>query len=59
MSVPHYALTDADIRYEYRVMVRWCRLFRKTDWDWVELAAEKFRDRHPVVDVRRSDTRAA
>jgi len=41
-------LTDEDIHYEFRIMMRWCRLFRKTAIDWVILEAERFRDRHPV-----------
>lgn len=42
-------LTDEDIRYELGIMVRWCRFFRKTALDWVNLEAELFRDRHPVL----------
>jgi hypothetical protein len=45
-SLPY--LTDDDIRYECRVMARWCRLFRKTAFDWVILEAKRFRDRNPV-----------
>ena len=48
-SLPY--LTDEDIRYEFRVMVRWCRLFRKTAYDWVVLEAKRFRDRNPVRSV--------
>jgi hypothetical protein len=44
-------LTDEDIHYEFRIMMRWCRLFRKTAIDWVILEAERFRDRHPVASV--------
>ena len=44
-------LTDEDIRYEFLIMMRWCRLFRKTAIDWVILEAERFRDRHPVSTV--------
>lgn len=53
MSPQRSYLTDADIRYEFRVMVRWCRMFRKTDIDWVNLEAKRFRDRHPVVEEPR------
>jgi hypothetical protein len=42
-------LTDDDIRFEVRVMKRWCRMFHKTALDWVNLEAERFRDRHPVL----------
>jgi hypothetical protein len=42
-------LTDEDIRYELRIMQRWCRLFRKTAIDWVRLEAERFRKRHPLA----------
>lgn len=59
MQPRRYSLSDQDIYYEYRVMVRWCRLFRKTDFDWVVLEARKFRDRHPVIDVAPAETRAA
>ena len=41
-------LTDEDIRFEFHVMVRWCRLYKKTDCDWVDLAAARFRVRHPI-----------
>ncbi len=44
-------LTDEDIRYECRVMQRWCRFFHKTDVDWVELEAARFRERHPVLNA--------
>ena len=44
-------LTDEDIRYEFLIMMRWCRLFRKTATDWVIIEAERFRDRHPVASV--------
>jgi hypothetical protein len=30
---------EADPRYQYRLMLRWCRRFGKTDLDWVTLAA--------------------
>lgn len=53
MSPQRSYLTDADIRYEFHVMVRWCRMFRKTDIDWVSLEAERFRARHPVVEEPR------
>ena len=49
-------LTDEDIRFEWRVMKRWCRLFKKTALDWCELEAKRFRERHPVL---RSETVAA
>jgi hypothetical protein len=42
-------LTDDDIRFEVRVMRRWCRMFKKTALDWVNLEAKRFRDRHPVL----------
>jgi hypothetical protein len=42
-------LTDEDIRYEVRVMKRWCRMFKKTALDWCDLEAKRFRDRHPVL----------
>lgn len=41
-------LTDDDLRYQYRIMQRWCRLFHKTAADWVNLKAKHFRKRHPV-----------
>ena len=47
-------LTDEDIHYEFLIMMRWCRLFRKTAIDWVILEAERFRDRHPLADVERA-----
>jgi hypothetical protein len=56
---PKCYLTDDDIRYEYRVMVRWCRLFRKTDVEWVELQAARFRERYPVVETTEARSRAA
>ena len=40
-------LSEEDIRFEYRVMDRWCRLFHRTPVDWVVLVAERFRERHP------------
>ena len=42
-------LTDEDIRFEVRVMKRWCRMFKKNALDWVTLEAKRFRDRHPVL----------
>ena len=42
-------LTDEDIRYEFRIMQRWCRMFGKTAIDWVRIEAERFRDRHPLA----------
>ncbi|MGH7821147.1 MAG: hypothetical protein ACREQ9_15385 [Candidatus Binatia bacterium] len=58
-KAPKYCLTDDDIRYEFRVMVRWCRLFHKTDREWVELEAKRFRERHPILQLRRPGSRAA
>jgi hypothetical protein len=46
-ELPH--LTDDDIRYQLHVMLRWCSRFGKSDRDWVELAAERFRRKHPVT----------
>jgi hypothetical protein len=46
-------LSDEDIRFEYRVMRRWCRLFHKTPVDWVALVARRFRDRHPPAVVEK------
>jgi hypothetical protein len=54
-----YALNEEDIRYELRVMIRWCRWFRKTDFDWVERAAARYRDRHPLINLDSPETRAA
>ncbi|MGH7821927.1 MAG: hypothetical protein ACREQ9_19365 [Candidatus Binatia bacterium] len=54
-----FRLSDDDLRYQYRVMVRWCRLFRRTDLDWVELAARRYRERHPVIDLEPPARRAA
>ena len=54
-----YALNEEDIRYELRVMIRWCRWFQKTDWDWVERAAARYRDRHPLVSLDSPEARAA
>ena len=54
-----YFLTDEDLRYEFHVMTRWCRLFSKTPMDWVEIEAKRFRDRHPVVGVDPSLSHAA
>jgi hypothetical protein len=59
VSDRNYYLTDDDIRYQFRVMVRWCRLYRKTDRDWVALEAERFRDRHPVLRTAPAAVRAA
>lgn len=56
---PKPFLTDEDIRYEFRVMRRWCRMFDKTDLDWVQLSAKRFRDRHPVLEYPSADSRAA
>lgn len=56
---PKPFLTDDDIRYEFRVMKRWCRMFRKTDLEWVQLSAKRFRDRHPLIEFKRADVRAA
>jgi hypothetical protein len=47
-------LSDEDIRFEYRVMQRWCRLFRKTPAEWVALVARRFRERHPPAVVEKS-----
>jgi hypothetical protein len=44
-------LSDEDIRFEYRIMRRWCKLFRKTPLDWVAVAAKRFRERHPPTVV--------
>jgi hypothetical protein len=52
-------LTDDDIRYEFRVMKRWCRIFHRTALDWVEMEAARFRQRHPVADAGPSSSRAA
>jgi hypothetical protein len=46
-------LSDEDIRFEYRIMQRWCRLFRKTPGDWVALVAKRFRERHPPVAIEK------
>jgi hypothetical protein len=46
-------LSEEDIRFEYRVMQRWCRLFRKTPIDWVALVAQRFRERHPPATVEK------
>jgi hypothetical protein len=54
-----YALSEDDIRYELRVMIRWCRWFRKTDHDWVALAAARYRERHPLLALDSPKTRAA
>lgn len=34
------------IRDQVAVMLRWCRIYRKTEWDWVRLAAERYALRH-------------
>lgn len=52
-------LTGDDIRYQFRVMVRWCRMFHKTDVDWVALEAARFRARHPLLPVELPERRAA
>lgn len=44
-------LSEEEIRFEYRVMKRWCQLFHRTPPDWVALVAERFRDRHPPAYV--------
>lgn len=54
-----YALNEEDIRYELRVMIRWCRWFQKTDFDWVAIAAARYRDRHPLLNLDAPETRAA
>ena len=54
-----YALNEDDIRYELRVMIRWCRWFRKTDFDWVATAAARYRDRHPLLSLETPGARAA
>jgi hypothetical protein len=59
MTTARTHLTDDDIRYELRVMQRWCRLFRRTDSDWVSLEAERFRQRHPVSRGDPADPSAA
>lgn len=56
---PKPFLTDDDLRYEYRVMRRWCRLYHKTALDWVRLGAKRFRQRHPVVGLDEPTSRAA
>ncbi|HSD11215.1 MAG TPA: hypothetical protein VLF14_09535 [Candidatus Binatia bacterium] len=48
MSPSRPYLTDDDIRFELRFMMRWCRLFRKTAADWVNLEAKRFRERYPL-----------
>jgi hypothetical protein len=42
-----WCLSEEELRFEYRVMKRWCQLFHRTPLDWVALVAERFRDRHP------------
>lgn len=54
-----YCLYDEDIRYEWKVMIRWCRMYGKTDWDWVRLGAKRFRERHPLTGSRVPDLTAA
>src|SRR6266542_861363 len=43
------ALAEADLRHQYRLMLRWCRWFGKTDLEWVTAAAKRYRDRHPCA----------
>jgi len=57
MNPCHDYLTPQDIRYELRVMQRWCRMFGRTAHDWCTLVAKKFRERHPVL--RSAKARAA
>ena len=59
LKAPRYCLTDEDIRYEYRIMLRWCRWFRKTAEDWVRIEAARFRERHPLLSTSHPDERAA
>jgi hypothetical protein len=40
-------LSEDELRFEFRVMDRWCRLFHRSPLDWVTLVAERFRERHP------------
>lgn len=54
-----YRLSNQDLRYQYRVMIRWCRLFHRSDFDWVALAAERYRARHPVIDLTEPAVQAA
>jgi hypothetical protein len=49
MSPSRTYLTDDDIRFELRFMIRWCRLFQKSAVDWVNLEAKRFRDRYPLL----------
>jgi hypothetical protein len=48
MSPSRPYLTEDDIRFELRFMIRWCRLFRKSAVDWVNLEAKRFRERYPL-----------
>jgi hypothetical protein len=57
MSPSRPYLTDEDIRFELRFMMRWCRLFRKSAADWVNLEAKRFRERYPLP-CRESDCEA-
>lgn len=34
------------IQRQTRVMLRWMRRYRLTEWDWVQLAAERYYRRH-------------
>jgi len=54
-----YSLSEDDIRYELRVMIRWCRWFHKSDFDWVALAAARYRDKHPLLTLDPPASRAA
>ena len=44
-------LSEDELRFEFRVMDRWCRLFHRSPLDWVTLVAERFRERHPPAYV--------
>jgi len=44
----HTTVGEDDLRHQYRLMLRWSRWFGKSDLDWVMLAAERYRDRHPL-----------
>jgi len=46
MSPSRTYLTEDDIRFELRFMIRWCRLFRKSAVDWVNLEAKRFSERY-------------
>lgn len=54
-----YSLSEDDIRYELRVMIRWCRWFSKSEFDWVALAAARYRDKHPLLTLDAPASRAA